>query len=144
VRRRYEDAWWNTDPSARQRDVEAMSRAFPGFIMFDDDDDFWYGGKIDTGRGSFLIKVLPHTDKSLPTILLANKIRLGRQEGRYWRRSPHLYDSGALCIAAVTDWNPDAHTTATAIAWAAHWLAAYSEWRVSGVWPTEGYGKNAA
>ncbi|MFJ3940064.1 hypothetical protein [Streptomyces parvus] len=144
ARGKHDNAWWNVDASARQRDIEAMSKAFPGFILFEEDDDFWYGGTIDTGRGKFLIAVLPQTNRSLPTIRLVSKFKLGRQEGRYWRRSPHLYDSGALCVAAVDDWNSEVHTTATATAWAAHWLAAYTEWRVSGVWPTEGYGRNAA
>jgi hypothetical protein len=137
-------AWWNTDASARQRDNDAMSRAFPNFILFDEDGEYWYGGTIDTGRGKFLIAVLPKADGSLPTVRLINKFRLGRQEGRRWRTSPHLYDSGALCVASLDDWKPEVHTTATATAWAAHWLAAYAEWRASGVWPTEGYGRNAA
>lgn len=139
-----ENAWWNTDASARQRDIDAMSKAFPDFILFDEGDDFWYGGTIDTGRGKFLIAVLPQANGSLPIVRLVSKIRLGRQEGRHWRRSPHLYDSGALCVASLDDWKPEIHTTATATAWAAHWLAAYTEWWMSGVWPTEGYGRNAA
>jgi hypothetical protein len=143
-RGRYEGAWWNTDPAARQRDVDAMKETFPDFLVMGEDDDLWYGGTIDTGRGRFLIGVQPHADRSLPTVRVTPKLRLGRKEGRYWRKPPHLYDSGALCIASAGDWNPEVHTTATATAWAAHWLAAYTGWRISGIWPTEGYESRAA
>jgi hypothetical protein len=43
-------------------------------------------------------------------------------------------------VADTSDWDPQVHTTATAIAWAAHWFAAYTGWRIAGgPWPTEGY-----
>ena len=64
---------------------------------------------------------------------------LGRYEGRRFRRPPHLYDSGALCVAATSDWDQERHTTATAVAWGAHWFAAYTEWRMGGHWPTDGF-----
>lgn len=143
-KKQYRDAWWNTDADARRRDIEAMSNAFPSFILFDEEDDYWYGGQIDTGRGKFLISVSPRSNGAMPSIRLVNKFKLGRQEGRRWRTSPHLYDSGALCVAGQDDWDPEVHTTATVVAWTAHWFAAYTEWRMSGVWPTEGYGRNAA
>jgi hypothetical protein len=136
----YTSAWWNTDNDARERDIEAMKTSFPGFEVIDSNGDLAYGGIIDTGRGRFPLLLMPQVDGSLPTAVTKSSVRLGRQEGRYWRKAPHLYLSGALCIADSRDWHPGDHTTATAGAWAAHWFAAYTEWRMSGVWPTDGYG----
>ena len=56
----------------------------------------------------------------------------------------HLYLSGNLCVADISDWRPGEHTSATAIAWAAHWYAAYTDWRLGGPWPTDGYRADAA
>ncbi len=139
ARNKYDTAWWNTDLEARAADEKSMRAHFPGFSLHSEDGDYSWSGKINTGRGTFAILVLPQVDRSLPSVV--PRIRnLGRPEGRRLRRPPHLYSSGALCIAATTDWDPTRHTTATAVAWAAHWFAAYTEWRMRGYWPTDGYG----
>jgi hypothetical protein len=139
ARNKYDTAWWNTDLEARAADEKSMRAHFPGFSLHNEDGDYSWSGKINTGRGTFAILVLPQVDRSLPSVV--PKIRnLGRPEGRRLRRPPHLYNSGAICIAATTDWDPTRHTTATAVAWAAHWFAAYTEWRIRGYWPTDGYG----
>jgi hypothetical protein len=117
-----------------------MKHAFPGFVVNEEDGDLGYAGIIDTGRGRFPLLLLPQIDGSLPRAATYPKIKLGRNEGRYWRKSPHLFTSGSLCIAGAQDWHPGEHTTATAAAWAAHWFAAYTEWWMSGIWPAKGYG----
>jgi hypothetical protein len=140
ARNKLDEAWWNTDPESRVVDENAMRTYFPGFSLYiGGGNDYVWNGTINTGRGSFVIFVLPQVDRSLPTIVPKMK-NLGRPEGRRLRRSPHLYDSGAICVAATSDWDPTQHTTAIAVAWAAHWFAAYTEWRMRGYWPTDGYG----
>ncbi|MGX1562881.1 hypothetical protein [Streptomyces sp. NPDC055506] len=141
VRSEFQSAWWNTDPAGRQSDVEAMRAAFPAFTLVDDEGDYFYFGEINTGRGVFPVAVFPQVNKSLPSVRTTR--RLGRQEGKRWKKPPHLYTSDALCIAGASDWNPERHSTATAVAWAAHWFAAYTEWRMRGFWPTDGYGEVA-
>lgn len=143
VRIEYADAWWNTDSAARAADEEAMKTYFPNFVQIGDDGDYAFVGEINTGRGRFKILVLPHIDRSLASIVPLNK-NLGRPSGRRLQRPPHLYDSGSLCIAAATDWSSENHTTATAVGWAAHWFAAFTEWRITGRWPTDGFGVVAA
>ena len=131
-------AWWD-DEDEINRHVEAMEKAFPAFTYLADDDGsgpFW-GGVIDTGRGRFEIGIFPRLDQGLPRIVVFNR-RLGAQAGRHWRPAPHLYINGNLCVADRDDWDPAEHTVATATAWAAHWLAAYTEWRMSRRWPVEG------
>jgi hypothetical protein len=139
TRNKYDKAWWNTDLEARAADENSMRTHFPGFSLHSENGDYFWSGKINTGRGTFAILVLPHVDRSLPSVVPGIK-NLGRPEGRRLRRPPHMYNSGALCVAAATDWDPSRHTTATAVAWAAHWFAAYTEWRMRGYWPTGGYG----
>jgi hypothetical protein len=138
-RNKYDKAWWSTDLEARALDENSMRTHFPGFSLHSENGDYFWSGKINTGRGMFAILVLPHVDHSLPSVVPSNK-NLGRPEGRRLRKPPHLYNSGALCVAAATDWDPSRHTTATAVGWAAHWFAAYTEWRMRGYWPTDGYG----
>jgi hypothetical protein len=138
----YADAWWNTDLNARDKDQAAMATYFPGFIQFGADGDYAYGGELNTGRGRFKILVCPQVDRSLPSVFPVHK-NLGRPAGRQLQRPPHLYTSGALCIADAADWRPEQHSTATAVAWAAHWLCAFTEWRITGRWPAVGYGAAA-
>jgi hypothetical protein len=138
----YSAAWWNTNPDARAADEAAMAAHFPTFVQFGEDGDYSYGGEFNTGRGRFKVSVVPHVDRSLPSVIPLHK-GLGRRMGRRLQRPPHLYTSGNLCIASTTDWKPDEHTTATATAWAAHWFAAYTEWRITGRWPTDGFGAAA-
>ena len=138
-RSNYADAWWNVDDEARSFDEDQMRTYFPGFVQFTDGGDYAYAGVIDTGRGRFRILVMPHINRSLPSIIPMKK-DLGRSAGGRFLRPPHLYTSGNLCIADVDDWEPARHSTATAAGWAAHWFAAFTEWRIIGRWPTEGFG----
>jgi hypothetical protein len=99
-------AWWNTDPEARMVDENAMRIHFPGFWLYSGNGEYVWSGAINTGgRGRFGIAVIPHADRSLPSVI-PNIKNLGRPEGRRMRRAPHLYDSGALCVASTTDWDP--------------------------------------
>lgn len=136
-----DDRWWLVDTTELQRHVDAMAEAFPAFsyIRGDEKSPPAFGGTIDTGRGKFDVLVLLRRDRGLPFVVVPN-VRLGKQRGRRWIRAPHLYDSDALCIAAQDDWDSGEHTTATAVAWAAHWLANYTLWFISSNnrWPTEG------
>ena len=138
----YADAWWNTDVDTRAKDEAEMAVHFPQFVQFGRDGDYAYGGELNTGRGRFKITVLPHVDRSLPSVLPAHR-NLGRPAGRRIERPPHLYTSGALCIADADDWRPQEHSTATVVAWAAHWFCAFTEWRITGRWPTVGFGAAA-
>lgn len=133
------EIWWD-DPDQVQRHVRAMEAAFPGFLLVPAEADLspaWIG-RVNTGRGSFTIAVVPRRDRGLPAIVPTKGLRLGAQAGRHWVPSPHLYTNGNLCIADRDDWNPAEHTVATATAWAAHWFAAYTEWRITRRWPIEG------
>lgn len=136
------DAWWKRDPDARAADVAAMARHFPGFQLIEEGGDYVYGGRINTGRGAFRVLVLPHSDGSMPTIVPVHR-NLGRDIAGQHRKPPHLYLSGSLCVAAESNWNPVEHSTATVVGWAAHWFAAYTDWRLSARWPTDGYGQVA-
>lgn len=135
-----ESRWWD-QPELIQRHIDAMAQAFPGFTYVPPDADTvpaWFG-QIDTGRGKFPIGIALRSDQGLPRIALLSKIQLGASAGRRWVRSPHLYDNGNLCVADTTEWDPEKHTAATATAWAAHWLAAYTEWRITRKnWPVTG------
>jgi hypothetical protein len=95
-------------------------------------------GDIDTGRGKFKVVVVLRRDQGLPFVRLFGGPRLGVNAGRRWMPSPHLYLNGNLCVADSADWNQDEHTAATVVAWTAHWLAAYTEWRITRRWPVQG------
>lgn len=130
--------WWD-DAVHIKRHIEAMENAFPKFVCVPPDNDSGpcWGGIIDTGRGKFEIGIFPRRDQGLPRVVVFNR-RLGAPAGRKWQSSPHLYLNGNLCVADREDWDPVEHTVATVAAWAAHWLAAYTEWRMSRRWPVEG------
>jgi len=70
--------------------------------------------------------------------------KLGAFSSGRWVPSPHLYVSGNLCVADRSEWDPVGHDVATAVAWGAHWLAAYTEWRMSRHWPVDGAQADAA
>ena len=55
-----------------------------------------------------------------------------------------LLDLHAASGSQADDWNADEHDAVTVVAWAAHWLAAYSEWRFTSKWPSEGAAVEAA
>lgn len=133
-----EQPWWH-DEAAIGRHVAAMREAFPQFTYVPASDGgtpCWWG-ELDTGRGRFTVAVLLRRDRGLPFISVLGR-RLGAQSGRRWDRPPHVYLSGDICVASSDEWLPDDHTAATATAWAAHWLAAYTEWRFRRQWPAEG------
>ncbi|SMQ58034.1 hypothetical protein SAMN06295909_0093 [Plantibacter sp. VKM Ac-1784] len=130
--------WWN-DPSELDRHLNAVQQSFPGFIYAEatmSNGPRWTGA-IDTGRGTFTLEVELRADLSLPTLRVLGP-KLGAFSSGRWVRSPHLYDSGNICVADRDEWHPGVHDASTAIAWGAHWLAAYTEWRMSRQWTTEG------
>ena len=130
--------WWE-DRERLERNVRAMNASFPNFSYLPSEDGAvpCWGGVIDTGRGKFNVGIFTRRDGGLPTVSVLHQ-RLGAPAGRRLQRPPHLYDNGDLCVADRSDWDPERHTVATVAAWAAHWLAAYTEWRMSRRWPVEG------
>src|SRR5450759_1014768 len=129
-------AWWD-NAAGREADKAAVHASFPGFVLDDNEGGYVWHGAIDTGRGRFRIEVVGCRGNGLPHIVPVLPRALGRPEGRRgFRNAEHLYTSGNLCVADTSDWDPQVHTTATAIAWAAHWFAAYTGWRIAGgPWP---------
>jgi len=132
-------AWWNNEDEIN-RHIDAMKQSFPHFVYVAAADDLspcWIG-EINTGRGRFKIAIIVRRDRRLPSVAVVNGPPLGVHAGYKWEPSPHLYLNGNLCVADRDDWNPDEHTAATVTAWAAHWLAGYTEWRIRRRWPIEG------
>lgn len=139
------DPWWD-DEAQIVRHIEAMEACFPGFTYLPANGDLapcWMG-EINTGRGRFSIGVVLRRDRGLPFVRVMGGPRLGVNTGRSWRPSPHLYLNGNLCVAGTGDWNADEHTAATVTAWAAHWLAAFTEWRITRRWPVDGVRSHVA
>ena len=130
--------WWE-DEDRINRHVDAMKHAFPDFVYIPAEEDMGpcWGGVLNTGRGHFKVLIMTRKDEGLPRIMVMGP-RLGVHAGRKWIPSPHLYLNGNLCVADQQDWDPHEHTVATATTWAAHWLAAYTEWRMTRRWPVEG------
>jgi hypothetical protein len=131
-------AWWD-DKARLQRHLSAMERAFPGFfyVTTDDGGGPCWGGNLNTGRGNFKVIIMTRRDEGLPRAAVIGP-KLGANAGRRWIPAPHLYLNGNLCVADESEWNPATHTVATVTAWTAHWLAAYTEWRMTRKWPVEG------
>lgn len=137
------NAWWNTNAAALERDKARMKSSFPEFTCLSEDGHYAYFGEMNTGRGKFEVIVLPMGDQSLPLVSVMQPKRLGRQAGKLFVKPPHLFTNGSLCIADRADWRPQ-YGTEVAVAWTAHWLACYTEWRMNGgIWPTDGYGNVA-
>lgn len=131
-------AWWG-ERDQINRHIEAMKRSFPNFTYVPGGGDLapsWIG-EINSGRGRFKIAIVLRRDQGLPSVRVLGP-RLGVNSGRRWVPSPHLYINGNLCVADRDEWIPRDHTAATVTAWAAHWLAAYTEWRMSRRWAVEG------
>ena len=129
--------WWETAPDRLASERVHMADAFPGFQFVDLDGKPSWEGTINSGRGLFEARLTHRADHSIPRIEVIRPHRLERKTGRRMQRAPHLFDSGALCVAREEDWDAERHDLVTAVGWAAHWLAAYSVWRVSGEkWPT--------
>jgi hypothetical protein len=136
--------WWS-EPGALDGHLVAMGRAFPSFTYFAPTDlaaPTWRG-KIDTGRGSFVLEAALRSDRGLPSVKVLGP-KLGAFSSGRWVPSPHLYVNGNLCIADRADWDLKSHDISVAVAWGAHWLAAYTEWRMSRRWPADGTTAHAA
>jgi hypothetical protein len=132
--------WWQ-DPHQIDRHRSAMAQAFPTFEQqpsLQGGAPTWTG-TINTNRGRFTVSIVTRADNGLPYVVPLIPKRFGKTRSGRWARSPHLYDNGNLCVADQDDWDPTVHTAATVTAWAAHWYAAYTEWRMSDRWPTEGH-----
>lgn len=130
--------WWeNDDQLTRHR--SAMESAFPtwSYVPASDDRGPSWVGPLDTGRGKFWVAIWTRHDQGLPRVAVLGP-KLGVNAGRRWIPAPHLYLNGSLCVASTDDWQPAEHTVATVVTWAAHWLAAYTEWRMTRRWPVEG------
>lgn len=139
-----EQPWWVTDPQRLRDELAHMATAFPGFTYEDSDGPLWHG-ELDTGRGRYGIAVVARQSLTVPpAVLPLQPNRLVRKEGRRTRVAPHRYDNGALCLCHLEDWDPSHCDTVTAVAWAAHWFAAFTEWRIGGPWPTDGQVADAA
>jgi hypothetical protein len=129
--------WWETAPDLLASERVHMAEAFPGFQFVDLDGKPGWEGTINSGRGLFEVRLTHRGDHSIPRIEVIRPHRLERRAGRHMQRAPHLFNSGAVCVARAEDWDAERHDAVTAVGWAAHWLAAYSVWRVSGEkWPT--------
>jgi hypothetical protein len=139
-----QDPWWEQEPQGVEAERTNMALAFPEFTEIEKAGRSGWSGTIDTGRGKFLIEVLHRHDHGLPAIEVLRPRRLERSAGRRMIPAPHLYTSGKICVARTEDWDPTRHDAVTAIAWAAHWLAAYTQWRVALRWPTAGAQVEAA
>lgn len=132
------ELWW--DESAKlSRHRRAVEQSFPGFLFTAPSAEFGprWTGTINTGRGTFTLEVELRANHTLPMLRIIGP-QLGAFSSGRWVRSPHLYDSGNICVADSDEWHPEEHDAATAIAWGAHWLAAYTEWRMSRIWPADG------
>jgi hypothetical protein len=130
--------WWKEEPALLEGEVAHMADAFPGFRVTSANGRPGWEGTINTGRGRFDVRLVHRPDHSIPRIEVVKPRRLERNAGRRTQRAPHVFDSGALCVASVQDWDPSRHDAVTAVAWTAHWLAVYSVWRTSGEkWPTQ-------
>jgi hypothetical protein len=141
-----EARWWD-EPGLLSRDIEEMSEHFPQFRLIWPDSStppIWVG-VIDLGLGAnYEIAIFHRMDHGLPAVRPVTPQKRGRQYGRVWVKSPHLYTSGNLCVADGSDWNSSRDTTVTVVAWAAHWHACYQEWFFTGTWPIESYEAEAA
>ncbi|MDR6972038.1 hypothetical protein [Leifsonia shinshuensis] len=138
-------SWWE-EPGAMEKERAAVALAFPGFVDISDPaEPPRFAGEIDTGFGKFTVAIVHRRDHGLPAVVPIDGKRRERRAGRRYVPSPHLYVSGLLCVAEESDWDPSSDTSATVIAWAAHWHAQYVVWRLSSrQWLSEGYHPNAA
>lgn len=130
--------WW-ANAFELAHHAKAMQRSFPGFVYTEatpSEGPRWTG-KIDTGRGKFTLDVELRADRTLPILSVIGP-KLGAFSSGRWTPAPHVYISGNLCVADRDEWDPAQHDAATAVAWGAHWLAAYTEWRMSRQWPADG------
>lgn len=136
-------AWWH-DSAKLDAHLQAMGTHFPGFTYLAPEEGHTpsWTGTIDTGRGRFRIIAITRRDRGLPYVAILGP-KIGKNTRYGWTMPPHTYLSGRPCIASQDDWNGEEDTVATAVAWTAHWLAAYTEWRITNRWPVEGFQPDA-
>lgn len=136
--------WWGLDGALIDEEVN-MAACFPSFVRTVVEGRPAWAGLINTGRGTFGITVVHRTDHGLPRVVPDRPALFRRPEGRRFRRSPHLFDNGDLCVAREADWHAEDHDATVVIAWAAHWLATFTTWRITGRgWPCEGVGHDSS
>lgn len=135
--------WWEVDAALDEERLN-MQHRFPGFVEIQRPGrpPAWLG-TIDTGYGSFEIRVDHRTDHGLPWVVPVSPTLRQRSAGGGVVKAPHLYTNGYLCIAAQDDWDPSRHDASTVVAWAAHWHAIYVGWRVSNRWLSSGWSPDA-
>lgn len=137
--------WWEREPARVEAEIMAMASAFPGFEQVVVGGAPAWRGVLNTGRGRFKITIVHRADHGLPHVLPSRPNLFRRSEAGRVRRSPHLYDNGNLCVAGQDDWDSDRHDATTVTGWAAHWLASFTEWRITGRgWPCSGVDLDAA
>ncbi len=137
--------WWDQQPALLEAEKAAMAERFPTFTFI----EMWgrpaWRGVLNTGRGRFEITIVHRPDHGLPHVVPSNPGLFCRKEGRRFRESPHLYLNRNLCVAGQDDWDSARDDATTVAAWTAHWLAVFTEWRITGRgWPCEGVDIDAA
>ena len=138
-------AWWEIDPELLVREALAMAVAFPTFRFLLVDGAPAWRGTLNTGRGRFEVTIVHRPDHRLPHVVPSRPGLFKRNSGGRTRRSPHLFDNDDLCVAGQADWKPAEHDATVVIGWTAHWLASFTEWRITGRgWPCPGVDVDAA
>lgn len=131
------EPWWNAAPHRLDAEAKDMHSRFPGFSQRTYGGRPAWEGEVNTGRGVFGVVVVHRADHGLPRVVPKQPSLFRRREGKRLRPSPHLYLNGNLCVASESDWDPQVHDATVVVAWAAHWLASFTEWRITGRWPSE-------
>jgi adenylate cyclase len=136
-------AWWDERPALLERERRNISTAFPSFEEFESEGRIGWRGTVMPWSREFTIEILWHLNRAqIPRVNVTSDAHLGRMERGKWKRAPHLFDAGNLCVARPEDWRPSEHDATTVIAWAAHWLGCYEQWAVfRREWPRVGQGK---
>lgn len=138
--------WWSTE-GATERDRSEMKAYFPSFQELPSAADLppaWFGTIVTDLGARFPILVQHREDHSLPVVIPMSPRRRGKNVGRRWIASPHLYLNGNLCVADVEDWDADRDSIATVVGWAAHWHTCYQAWLFTGRWPIHAFSGEAA
>lgn len=137
--------WWHEERARVEDEMMVMASAFPGFELVGAAGAPAWRGVLNTGRGRFEVTVVHRADHGLPHVVPNRPSLFRRSEAGRTRRSPHLYDNGNLCVAGQDDWDPVSHDASVVVGWAAHWLASFTEWRITGRgWPCSGVDVDAA
>jgi class 3 adenylate cyclase len=136
-------AWWDVQPALLELERRHISTSFPTFEPFESEGRIGWRGTVAPWNREFKIEILWHQDRArLPRVRVTSDAHLGRMERGKWKRAPHLFDAGNLCLARPKDWRPSEYDATTVIAWAAHWLGCYEQWvAFKREWPRVGQGK---